>query len=202
MKDRVIALAALMQALQQVQSMANNGHFETRPLQICIESLFRFDAETPQEIYGGPSNLTHGLKVLLHQLEGPQRDVAQTKMAMNVMQLERLFSRSNEVMLAVQHQLKHLAGMMQERGATDADVLNKCGEVYANHISPLGPKVIVQGSPSYLSQPTVVGEIRAALLSGVRAAVLWRQMGGSQWDFFLSRGKMAKITRELLAQNL
>jgi high frequency lysogenization protein len=199
MKDRVIALAALMQALQQVQSMANNGHFETRPLQVCIESLFRFEADTPLEIYGSPSNLDHGLKVLLHQLEGPQRDVAQTKMAMNVIQLERLFTRSSDVMSAVQHQLKHLQNLLQERGATDAEVLSKCGDVYANHISPLGPKVIVQGSPSYLSQPTVVSEIRATLLAAIRAAVLWRQMGGSQWDFFLNRGKMAKITRELLA---
>jgi high frequency lysogenization protein len=199
MKDRVIALAALMQALQQVQSMANNGHFETRPLQVCIESLFRFDADTPLQIYGDKAGLSNGLKLLIGQLEGPQRDVGQTKMAMSVMQLERQFSRAPETMNAVQHQLGYLNKMMQERGATDAEVLEKCGEVYANHISPLGPKVIVQGSPSYLSQPSVVGEIRAALLSAIRAAVLWRQMGGSQWDFFLSRGKMAKIAKELLA---
>ena len=55
MKDRVIALAGLMQALYQVQGMANNGHFETQPLSVCMDSLFRFDAETPEEIFGSQS---------------------------------------------------------------------------------------------------------------------------------------------------
>jgi high frequency lysogenization protein len=36
------------------------------------------------------------------------------------------------------------------------------------------------------------------LLAAIRAAVLWRQMGGSYWDFFFSRGKMTKAAKELL----
>ena len=199
MKDRVIALAGLMQALHQVQGMANNGHFETQPLSICMDSLFRFDAESPEQIFGSISNLKPGLQLFLKQVEGQTRDGAMIKMAMSVLQLERQFNRNPEAMRAVQHQLKHLGPQREERGSTDADVLAKCGEIYANHISPLGPKVIVQGSPAYLSQPIVVGEIRASLLAAIRAAVLWRQMGGSYWDFFISRGKMTKAAKELLA---
>ena len=199
MKDRVIALAGLMQALHQVQGMANNGHFETPPLSVCMDSLFRFDAESPEQIFGTIGNLRPGLQLFSKQLEGQTRDGAMIKMAMSVLQLERQFNRNPEAMRAVQHQLKHLGPLCNERGSTDAEVLGKCGEIYANHISPLGPKVIVQGSPAYLSQPIVVGEIRAALLAAIRAAVLWRQMGGSYWDFFVSRGKMTNAARELLA---
>jgi len=199
MKDRVIALAGLMQALHQVQGMANNGHFETQPLSVCMDSLFRFDAETPEEVFGSVSHLKPGLLHFTKQLEGQTRDGAIIKMAMSVLQLERQFNRNPEAMRAVQHQLKHLGPLRTERGSTDAEVLGKCGEIYANHISPLGPKVIVQGSPAYLSQPIVVGEIRATLLAAIRAAVLWRQMGGSYWDFFLNRGKMTKAAKDLLA---
>ena len=39
MKDRVIALAGLLQAIRLVQQMANNGQSETRPLAACIDSL-------------------------------------------------------------------------------------------------------------------------------------------------------------------
>lgn len=198
MKDRVIALAGLIQALHQVQGMSNNGHFETQPLSVCMDSLFRFDAETPEEIFGSVGHLKAGLQLFSKQLEGQTRDGALIKMAMSVLQLERQFNRNPEAMRAVQHQLKHLDSLRNERGSTDAEVLGKCGEIYANHISPLGPKVIVQGSPAYLSQPIVVGEIRAALLAAIRAAVLWRQMGGSYWDFFISRGKMTKEVAELL----
>lgn len=198
MRDRAIALAGLMQALQQVQGMANNGHFETQPLSVCMDSLFRFDAESPEEIFGSIGNLKSGLQLFSKQLEGQTRDGALIKMAMSVLQLERQFNRNPEAMRAVQHQLKHIASLCNERGSTDAEVLAKCGEIYANHISPLGPKVIVQGSPAYLSQPIVVGEIRASLLAAIRAAVLWRQMGGSYWDFFVSRGKMTRAAKELL----
>ncbi len=197
MKDRVIALAGLMQALHQVQGMANNGHFETQPLSVCMDSLFRFDAG-PEEIFGSVGNLKPGLQQFLKQLEGQTRDGALIKMAMSVLQLERQYMGKPEAIRAVLHQLKHLEPLRNERGSTDADVLGKCGEIYANHISPLGPKVIVQGSPAYLSQPIVVAEIRATLLAAIRAAVLWRQMGGSYWDFLFSRGKMTRAAKELL----
>jgi high frequency lysogenization protein len=199
MKDRVIALAGLMQALHQVQGMANNGHFETHALSVCMDSLFRIDADSPEEIFGSVGNLQSGLQQFSKQLEGQTRDGAIIKMAMSLLQLERQFSKNPEAIRAVQHQLKHLELLRKERGSTDADVLGKCGEIYANHISPLGPKVIVQGSPAYLSQPIVVAEIRATLLAAIRATVLWRQMGGSYWDFLFSRGKMTQAAKELMA---
>ena len=77
-------------------------------------------------------------------------------------------------------------------------MLVRLGELYAARISPLGPRVLVQGNPVYLSQATLVGEVRATLLSGLRAAVLWRQSGGSYWDFLLSRRRMVDTARELL----
>ena len=49
---------------------------------------------------------------------------------------------------------------------------------------------MVQGNPHYLGQAGVVAEIRALLLAAVRSAVLWRQMGGSLWDFLLAKRRM------------
>jgi high frequency lysogenization protein len=65
-------------------------------------------------------------------------------------------------------------------------------------ISPLGAKIMVQGNPVYLAQPQVIAEVRAALLAGIRAAVLWRQVGGSFWDFFLRRGAIANTLNEMI----
>ena len=44
MKDRILALAALLQAVEQVNLMANQGQAQTEPLAACINSLFVFDA--------------------------------------------------------------------------------------------------------------------------------------------------------------
>src|SRR3546814_5375159 len=49
---------------------------------------------------------------------------------------------------------------------------------------------MVQGNPHYLGQADIVSEIRALLLAALRSAVLWRQMGGSLFDFLLGRRQM------------
>ncbi len=57
---------------------------------------------------------------------------------------------------------------------------------------------MVQGNPHYLGQAGVVSEIRAPLLAAVRSAMLWRQVGGSQWQFLLGRRPMLEaIGRQL-----
>jgi Uncharacterized protein involved in purine metabolism len=58
---------------------------------------------------------------------------------------------------------------------------------------------MVQGNPHYLGRNDVVAEIRALLLAAVRSALLWRQMGGSQWDFLFKRGDMKRAVTALLA---
>ena len=197
MKDRVIALAGLLQAVQLVQQMANNGQATTRPLAACIESLFRFDAESAEAVYGGVSELQPGLLRVVAQLDGSDRDTAQTRIAMNVMHLERRFIAAGETAEAVHKSLEEIGREREQLGPTHPTVLSRLGDLYAERISPLGPRVLVQGNPVYLSQAALVGEVRATLLAALRAAVLWRQSGGSYWDFLLSRRNMAEIAREL-----
>ncbi|WP_368666252.1 DUF489 family protein [Corallococcus sp. CA041A] len=50
-----------------------------------------------------------------------------------------------------------------------------------------------------MGQAGVVAEIRALLLAAVRSAVLWRQLGGSYWDFLFSRKAMIEAVDRLLA---
>lgn len=198
MKDRVIALAGLLQAVKLVQEMANNGQAETRPLATCIDSLFRFDADSTEAVYGSTAELSSGLRRLVAQLDGQGRDAGQTRMAMNILGLERRFVRDDDVVNKVQRALADIEAQRNELGPTHPTVLSRLGEVYAEHISPLGPRVLVQGNPVYLAQPGVVGEVRACLLAALRAAVLWRQVGGSYWDFLLSRRALTQMAQGLI----
>ena len=72
------------------------------------------------------------------------------------------------------------------------------GSLYADTVSHLRPRVLVQGNPHYLGQAAVVAEIRAVLLAALRSAVLWRQLGGSLWDFLLRRRQMVASIDALL----
>lgn len=197
MKDRALALAGLLQAVHLVQQMAQTGQAEARPLGACIDSLFRFDADTPEAVFDGAGKLDAGLVRLVNQLEGGAgRDAAVTRMAMTVLHLERRFIGNRAASGAVHEGLKDIARQRDHWGPTHPTVLARLGELYAKEISPIGPRVLVQGNPVYLGQPDLVGEVRATLLAAVRAAVLWRQLGGSYWDFLFGRRALVQAARE------
>lgn len=196
MKDRALALAGLLQAVQLVQQMAQTGQAESKPLAACIDSLFRFDAESPEAVYDGADKLEPGLKRLVSQLEGGAgRDAALTRMAMTVLHLERRFIRQHGAADAVHAGLEDIGRQHAHLGPTHPTVLSRLGELYAKELSPIGPRVLVQGNPVYLGQPDLVGEVRATLLAAIRAAVLWRQLGGSYWDFLFGRRALAQSAR-------
>jgi high frequency lysogenization protein len=100
---------------------------------------------------------------------------------------------------AVRTDLEEIERQREHWGPTHPTVLARLGEVYAERISPLGPRVMVQGNPVYLGQPALVGEVRATLLAALRCAVLWRQLGGSYWDLLLSRRSMVDSARKLIS---
>ncbi len=196
MKDRALALAGLLQAVQLVQQMAQTGQAEAKPLAACIDSLFRFDAESPEAVFDGASKLEPGLQRLVNQLEGgANRDAALTRMAMTVLHLERRFMRQRGAVEAVHAGLEEIGRQHAHWGPTHPTVLSRLGELYAKELSPIGPRVLVQGNPVYLGQPDLVGEVRATLLAAIRAAVLWRQLGGTYWDFLFGRRALVQSAR-------
>jgi len=69
-------------------------------------------------------------------------------------------------------------------------VFNRLGQLYADTLSTMRPRIMVKGNPQYLGQPGVVAEVRSLLLAAIRSAVLWRQKGGNYFDLFLRRGAL------------
>lgn len=196
---RVMALAGLLQALQEVRHLAENGRVDQARLQTAMESVLRIDADSVAEVYGGIAPVAHGLRTLIGYFDNRMGDAQLPKLALAVLQLERNFSRDADAVDAVRSDITRLAGQAHNDGATHPDMLAKLGEIYAKTLSPMKPKVMVQGNPHYLAQDRVVGEIRALLLAAVRSAVLWRQLGGTQWDVLFKRGEMKRAANALLA---
>jgi len=201
MQDRVLALAGLVQALAEVRRIAETGQSDSAALQVALDSVFRIDAESPGAVYGGAGALRPGLRQLRDWLRNDAaaqgRDPMLPKLALSVLQLERRFVRS-DVAPKVHAGIVSLAPGAREHGSTHPDVLSGLGRLYADTVSQLRPRVMVQGNPHYLGQAPVVAEIRAVLLAALRSAVLWRQLGGSLWDLALRRREMAATADALL----
>ena len=69
--------------------------------------------------------------------------------------------------------------------------------IYSDVISPLGTKIHVLGMQDYLVRPDIQQKIRATLLAGVRAGILWQQVGGTRWQFLFSRKKLLNQMKSL-----
>ena len=182
--DRVLALAGLMQALAQVRRIADTGQAHADVVTTALDSVFRVDADTTEEVYGGTQSLHTGLMLLRDYFSGAMPDEQLPRLALAVIQLERRFVRDDDMVARVADGIRAQSEAAGRLGSSHPDVR---------------PRVLVQGNPHYLGQAPVVAEVRAVLLSAVRSAVLWRQLGGSLWDFLLRKRAMGEAVEDLLA---
>lgn len=187
MDERVLALAGLVQALRQVRQIAENGQADEAIVSTALDSVFRIDAASPEAVYGNTRALEPGLRLLRDYFSNQGSDALLPRLTLAVMQLERRFVREADTARKVHDGIIALAPSAERLGSVHPDVLAALGSLYADTVSHLRPRVLVQGNPHYLGQANVVAEIRAVLLAALRSAVLWRQMGGSLWDFVLRR---------------
>ncbi|WP_182334409.1 high frequency lysogenization protein HflD [Stenotrophomonas acidaminiphila] len=197
--DRVLALAGIAQALQQVRRIAETGHSDNAVVRTAMDSVMRINAPSPAAVYGDSHQLEPGLRLLRDYFGNQGKDALLPRLALSVMQLERRFVRERATVDKVQAGIERAAAQARELGdPAHPEVLGAMGGLYADTISQLKPRIMVQGNPHYLGQAGVVAEIRALLLAAVRSAVLWRQLGGSYWDFLFSRKAMLEaISRRL-----
>jgi len=197
--DRLVALAGMAQALAQVRRLADTGQADGAHLQPLIGSVFRIDAETPAAVYGGVAAVAPGLRILRAHFGEQSRDPMLSRLALALLQVERHFVADEAAVRGVRERIEALAPLAQSRGPLDREVLSGLARGYVEHISPLRPRIMVQGNPHYLAQADLVGEVRAALLAGLRSAVLWRQLDGSLWDFLLRKRALLAGIDALLA---
>ena len=199
-EGRVIALAGMFQALALVRALATRGSCDATAARQSIASVFRIDADTPADVFGGIGNLRRGLETLVAQLgEGGKRDFALTRMTVQVLRLERALARRPDTLGALRSGIDAM-GALASVEPGQADPSARLADLYAQTLSRLHPRVLVEGNPTYLQQSTQVNQIRALLLAAVRAAVLWRQLGGSQLRLLFRRRQYAMLARGLLAR--
>ncbi|MDO6805406.1 DUF489 family protein, partial [Wenyingzhuangia sp. 1_MG-2023] len=64
-------------------------------------------------------------------------------------------------------------------------------------LSNLSFRIHVTGDPMHLQNEHTANKVRALLLSGIRAAILWRQVGGRRWHLLLRRKQYLNALAQL-----
>ncbi|GLQ90940.1 high frequency lysogenization protein HflD [Dyella flagellata] len=197
-EERVLALAGLFQASILAQQLANEGRCDELALDASLASVFRIDAPSVVGVYGNVSGIRLGLRTLIGQLDENDRDMAITRMVVTVMRLERSLAHHKDLLDHLQQGILSTKRQVDHFGLNSPQVFSRLAELYASTLSTLRPRVMVTGNPQWLQQPALVERVRASLLAAVRSAVLWRQIGGRQWQLVLHRRQCTMLARGLL----
>jgi len=200
--DRTLALAGLFQAVSLVAQSARRGMVEQASFEAVIRSLFVVDAEATVDIYGDLSALRHGLQVLQRQLgsNGEDRDLELTRYALSLLTLERKLAARKDLLATISEGLQKAERQRDHFHTTHDTVIAALADIYSNTVSTLQPRIMVTGEHGHLQNPDTANRVRALLLAGMRAAVLWNQSGGGRLQLLFKRKAFLAEAQRLLAQ--
>jgi len=199
--NQTIALAGIAQACSLVHHLATTGKVDVVALESSIGSLLKIDAASVVDVYGDLSGIQYGLRELDQQLGGKLvRSPEQARYAAQLVYLQRQLDKHPEMLLNIQAGICKAQTQAEQFGILHANVQANLADLYHGSISTLQPRIMVIGDQQYLGVQNTVNRIRTLLLAGIRAALLWRQCGGSRWKLLLFRKKIQNEARFLLTQ--
>lgn len=201
-QDRTIALAGIFQAADLVKDIAWKGKSNQAAIESSLESLFQFDAPDVISIYGNVTGILHGLRVLQYQLDNQydQRNADVTRYVVTLIHLQKKLNKQPGMLNCISEQLEQIKSQLEYFDLTHTNTLSKIAEVYKTTISTLQPKIIIEGEQVYLSNNDNADKIRALLLAGIRASLLWQQTGGGRLQLLFSRRKYLASADVLLGK--
>lgn len=196
LRDQVIALAGVAQAAQLVDQVARTGEADPAALEASIKSLFQFDPESTEAVFGGLEGVGNGLTALnsLLQTGGYSRMQQQARYLSGMLFLERKLSSRGDLLEVIHSRLKHAAFRADHFSSDMGGALSSVAGIYQDTISKFKFRIQVSGDMAHLQSPQQAEKIRSLLFAGIRAAILWRQVGGRRWHLLLKR---PAIQREL-----
>lgn len=204
---QVLALAGLVQAAGLALAIARDGRADPAASAASLASVLRLNADSPEAVYGSLGGVRNGLRLLVAQLRGEQRDADLVRIAATIVSLERKYARSERLQRELRRQLEAMSA--NAAGAADAvstapgdALLQALAQAYLATISTLTPRVRVPGNPLVLKEEANVVRIRAHLLAALRSAALWRQLGGRGWRVLLQRRALIETAQRLLGRSL
>lgn len=206
-RDSVLALAGIFQSARLVQQLAREGRAEPDALRASVQSILALDAPSVEAVYGGARGARLGLELLKSKLTGRSApsDVEMARYVVAMIHLEGVLRRRPAMQDAIRAGIGNAEQQMKffEHAANGEAVhpalIDKLAELYVQTLSTLAPRILVSGEHGHLANPAIAARVRAALLAGIRSAVLWHQLGGRRWQLLFRRGRIVRTAAELLA---
>ena len=203
LRDQTLALAGVAQAARMVDQVSRTGSYPIEFLEASMHSLFSFDAPDVESVFGNVQGVRLGLQNLAAGL-APGNDETSASMMrylLAILHLESKFSRRGDLQEVVHSRLQHSSFRATHFASNVQAICHSVAAVYTDSLSTLPFRIKVTGSAQHLQNSDNAEIIRSLLLAGVRAAFLWRQLGGRRWKLTFQRGRVRQtavaLCREL-----
>ena len=196
--ERTLALAGVLQAAQLADQFACNGEAAQDSTAASIGSLFVFDPVGVKAVFNGVDGVQFGLRTLCSiAAHGPGRHRCAVSYAQGMVRVAQQLRREDALSAILRQRLQSL----HRAGSDTEDFDELCiglDDLYRDTLSTMAFRIRLRGNRRHLSDSRVVHQLRALMLAGVRAAMLWRQVGGSYLRLFMERKHMERTARKWL----
>ena len=199
-ESRTLALAGVFRAAALVNVLANKGTLSDDDLRISVESIFETSPNDVIQVYGSIKNVSLGFQTMLNQLNknSKHRDMDIARYVVSMLFLERRLMKNASMLETLSTGIELASRQSEHFSTTHENVISNIADLYSRTISELGPRIMVNGEQSHLETTAISNKIRTLLLSGIRSAVLWQQLGGRRWHVIFNRGKYLTIAQQFL----
>ncbi|MBZ2397958.1 high frequency lysogenization protein HflD [Erwinia amylovora] len=202
--DITLALAGICQSAHLVQQLAHYGQCPPEALKTSLNSLLDLNPPSTLAVFGNQeANLQFGLESLVAVLNSSSRQglgAELTRYTLSIMVLERKLNASKTALSDLSSRIEQLDRQLAHYDLESDTLLGAMAGIYVDVINPLGPRIQVTGSAAILQNSHIQNKVRATLLAGIRAAVLWQQVGGGRLQLMLSRNRLVKEAKAILAR--
>jgi high frequency lysogenization protein len=198
--EQQLGLAGVCQAASLVQSIARKGTMDAQAFEASISSILVTDAEIPLQVFGQLENLKVGFTTLFSQLNNQSagKDTEITRYIASILGLERKLAKKPKALAELADRISHVQRQLAHVEFDNPQIIAALASIYSDVISPLAARIQIAGNPTHLGHSTNQHRVRALLLAGVRAAVMWRQMGGKRRQILLSRKSILQSATQAL----
>ena len=200
--DRTLAFAGLCQAVKLVQDVARDGTCDRDALLVSLNSITITDPDQTIATFGDESQLQFGLDVLIKDINTTSANSELTQYIVGVLTIERKLSQRQDCLQQLADRLESIQRQRQHFDLLDTQMINNLAHIYKDIVSPIGPRIQVNGTPAQLQIDSVKDHVRALLLAAIRSAVLWRQVGGKRRHLLFGRKDLVAQAQLIQARNL
>lgn len=191
LENQTLALAGILQSAALVDQLASKGFCHSECSGASLGSIVNTSSNVV-DIFDSKAELFVGMSTLKAVLSKKTKSMQTiTFYALSLINLEKKLMKNPALLDTITAEINTF-NKQTFFEITHTNSIARLGELYKSTLGGLNPRIMVKGEQLYLSNDRTANHIRALLLSGIRAASLWKSQGGKTWHLLINKRKILK----------